>query len=273
MEFLKKYNIDKSSLLSICAKNILDADIMEILNKIQVKELIVPDNIKIIDNVLFEELYYLKKLILNDVIVKINKKSFAKCDLESIKLPENIEIIEEDSFYNCDKLKEIVLPPNLKEIGKGAFYDCEKLQEIILPDKLEYINDSVFAYCADLQKIKLNEEIKEIGEFAFYNCESLKELKFPKALKSIDNYAFAYSGIEKIEISSNIESIPCNSFCYCDLKEIIFEDESYQEKPGLQDFVMRYKDKIKIKDLDEIINDNSKKTKEINSKCMDELEK
>jgi hypothetical protein len=40
-------------------------------------------------------------------------------------------IIEDNTFSDCEKLKEVSFPGGLKKIGKAAFSGCEKLDDTV----------------------------------------------------------------------------------------------------------------------------------------------
>ena len=240
--------INRCYIEKILNDNILDYD-----NTLEwIKKISLPDNIKYIQDNTFSSSILLENISLLS-IEKIGENAFAGCRLlTQIELSEKIKLSLPGIFKECNSLKKINLPLSTTRIPSLTFFNCIRLEEVYMYDNVEYIDKEAFKNCFSLKNINLSNELKYIEARAFSNCTSL----------------------EKIEIPSSIEYIAPSAFGACShLKEIIFEDESYKEKPDLQSFIICYKDKIKIKDLDEIINDNSKKTKEINSKCMDELEK
>ena len=44
--------------------------------------------------------------------------------LASVTLPEGLESIGKNAFYQCYSLASVTLPESLKSIGKGAFSQC-----------------------------------------------------------------------------------------------------------------------------------------------------
>lgn len=58
--------------------------------------------------------------------------------IESISIPEGVEVIEKYAFAHCTNLAEVILPKTLKKIETGAFFHCPKLKKLILPDGVEY---------------------------------------------------------------------------------------------------------------------------------------
>lgn len=52
--------------------------------------------------------------------------------MESVELPQSLERIGADAFFNCNRLQKITIPPNVKTIGKFAFYGCKNLKDITI---------------------------------------------------------------------------------------------------------------------------------------------
>ena len=54
------------------------------------------------------------------------------------------------------------------------------------------------------------------------NCLNLKRVTFPENTKEIEFWMFAFSGIEEITFSENIESVNCPLTCCKNLKSVTF---------------------------------------------------
>lgn len=52
--------------------------------------------------------------------------------LESVQLPDSLEMIGDYAFYNCRNLSDITLSSRLHAIGSDAFMNCHKLHQIFL---------------------------------------------------------------------------------------------------------------------------------------------
>ncbi|MBP3268695.1 MAG: leucine-rich repeat domain-containing protein, partial [Ruminococcus sp.] len=57
----------------------------------------------------------------------------ANYQLESVTLPETVDIIGEGAFMDCGSLSQINIPANLKEVQRGAFVGCVSIPEMTLP--------------------------------------------------------------------------------------------------------------------------------------------
>ena len=109
-------------------------------------------------------------------------------NLETVVLPDSVEIIEDYAFYEA-KVKNIKLSNNLKSIGAYAFFVGD-FDSISLPDSLEEIGESAFAICNNLRSVTIGENVKVIKEGAFSGCDSLEEVIIKSNLTRLEEYAF-----------------------------------------------------------------------------------
>lgn len=62
----------------------------------------------------------------------IGSKAFSNCDwLETLIIPEGIELIGVMSFFACSNLTVVHFPKSLKTISKRAFERCDAIEELI----------------------------------------------------------------------------------------------------------------------------------------------
>ncbi len=129
---------------------------------------------------------------------KCGEKASFTIDADGVLTISGSGLID-DSAFNCDekpeyldKIKSLVVEDGISGIGMYAFYRCRNLESAVLPDS-----------------------VTQIFMHAFYGCSGLKSLNFPQYLTLIDSYAFAYSGLEKIELPSDVVIIADHSFEGC----------------------------------------------------------
>ena len=70
----------------------------------------------------------------------------------------------------------IVIPNTVDNIGDNAFYDCKSLVSIIIPDSVIRIGDWAFCGCTSLSSITIPNSVTSIGDYAFAVCENLKTI-------------------------------------------------------------------------------------------------
>lgn len=112
----------------------------------------------------------IKSAVVTEGCLGIHKATFSECySLESVSLPDSLEIIGEKAFYRAKKLKSVSIPKAVEVIGDGAFYDATSLEIVDVPD---------------------GSNVGSIGKYAFYNCTSLKEINLSRGIKKIGYCAF-----------------------------------------------------------------------------------
>ena len=144
----------------------------------------------------------------------IGAYAFQNCwRLESIDLPDTIEMIHSGAFKDCGRLREILLPDAVDSIGARAFYGCTGLNSISIPAGAQ-IQIEAFAGCTNIKNATLptdalgaipSEKLESvvlnggdhIHERSFMGYKSLREVTIASSVKSIEHMAF--NGCEKLE--------------------------------------------------------------------------
>lgn len=134
------------------------------------------------------------------IVTEISSFSFNGCaGLESIILPNSLEIIGMYAFSGCNSLKQLSIPNNVSTIGSNAFSGCTNLSQAALPSSLKSIENSTFENCRNLRSITIPYGIKHVGSMAFSGCRGLKDISLPNSINSIGTFAF--------QDCSNLDSI------------------------------------------------------------------
>lgn len=198
----------------------------------------------------------------NAVVTSIGVKAFAESNqFESITIPDSIESIGGDAFWECNGLKkvyvssiedwckidfsysdanplsigadlyvdnklvtDVTIPDGVKSIGKYAFYEYSSLKSISFPSSIRSIGESAFYFCNNLEKVEFGHELKSIGNYAFAYT-SLTNITIPDSVTYIGDYAFSCCSFESIVIPDSLTSVNDYAFSYCnDLKTVIIPD-------------------------------------------------
>ncbi len=176
--------------------------------------------------------------------------------LREITLPESLEDLGHETFYDCRALESIVIPALVTDTGScfykcisltsvtlpnsiksvGGFYGCEKLSQINLPESVTYIGDfsysglteitipdavtaigsSTFSNCKSLEKVEFGANVKTIGMSAFSYCTKLSSVTIPASVRDIEGYAFDNSGLSNITIEYGVQRLGRWVFYNCD---------------------------------------------------------
>lgn len=102
-------------------------------------------------------------------------------NLLEINIPDNINVIGESAFAECEYLNKVILPKEVLEIRDNAFNACSSLNSITLPKSLRVIGQGNFQYCENLNTViyeGIIDEFKqiEIGADCFSSCQELSQI-------------------------------------------------------------------------------------------------
>ncbi|MCM1060331.1 MAG: leucine-rich repeat protein [Eubacterium sp.] len=93
---------------------------------------------------------------------------------EIVKIPDNVNVIGREAFYNCKSVKKIIIPDTVFEIGGWAFSKCENLESVNIPIGVTKIDYNTFEDCKSLTTINLPPNLTEIRGNAFYGCDNYR---------------------------------------------------------------------------------------------------
>ena len=65
--------------------------------------------------------------------------------LENVSMSRNVDVIRNDTFYDCDNLTAFVIPEGVHTIEGGAFWSCNKLLEVMILPTVKDIDDTAFS--------------------------------------------------------------------------------------------------------------------------------
>ena len=117
-------------------------------------------------------------------------------------IPSGITSIGDETFYQCESLKNITLPPSVTSIGKGAFWVCRSLETITLPPSVTSIGNNAFYNCSNLQEINIPSSVTSIGDDVFNGCWNLKEINVAESNKF-------YRNIDGVLYTKDLKTIIC----------------------------------------------------------------
>lgn len=147
---------------------------------------------------------------------EIQAYAFRYSQLQTLNLPEGLEIIGEGAFTNNYDLKEISFPQSLKVIEDEAFNQCHDLCSLELPRDMTSIGAHAFENCINLMTIRMPEKLDCLGLCAFWGCSALNTVSLSSGLQNIEDYTFANCiNLEEITISEGVDYIGEHAFENC----------------------------------------------------------
>ncbi len=98
-------------------------------------------------------------------------------EIVSLEIGDEITVIGENAFANCDYLAEVQWGNGIREIGWQSFL-ATALTTVELPDSVTTIHDFAFNWCEKLQEVRLSKNLEVIGLGAFNSCKALQAVYF-----------------------------------------------------------------------------------------------
>ena len=172
----------------------------------------------------FFECVNLKEVILPDNIRQIGSYTFANCkSLQHINL-DNIKLLFDKAFAGT-ALEKITL--TARKIGSWAFAQCKNLREADLSGITDrQINNHLFFECTNLAKISLpKEQIRIFDSNCFYHT-ALEEIVFDAKKVIVRHGAFGLTNLKKVVIGKTCDSIQIHDYAFhqADVEEFVIPE-------------------------------------------------
>lgn len=133
------------------------------------ESVVIPDQMKIIDESAFDGCKNLKKVIFGKNVTTIGNGAFANCAaLETIKLPQNLKNIEEVVFVNTS-LKEVTIPDSVIKIGSSAFDKKVKLKKPAYLKKIKKQSGAIY--------YEARATVKALGKKKDYKASKITKIR------------------------------------------------------------------------------------------------
>ena len=213
--------------------------------------IVLPKNLKHIDNDAFAYIGEAGELVLNDKLEYVGDHGFGetsfRCELNlpstlkhigheafggrdnhftvtgSFRLPNNLEYIGDQPFRGMqfDGVGELIVPDFITEI-KAIFPDFKNGVTVSLHDNLRKIKHIAFYGKRFINKVNIPSKVTHIEESAFSYCVFNAGLTLPASLKELGYSSFMGArGLGDIEIPDGVEAIPGVCFGGTDLNSVV----------------------------------------------------
>lgn len=172
----------------------------------------------------FFECVNLKEVILPDNICQIDSCAFANCkSLQRINL-DKINLLYDEAFFGT-ALEQITL--TAKKIGSWVFAKCKNLKEADLTGITDrQINSYLFFECTNLTKVNLpKNQIRLFNDNCFYHT-ALEEIVFDAKEVTVRRGAFGLTNLKKVVISENCDNILLKDYAFhqAEIEEFVIPD-------------------------------------------------
>ena len=182
------------------------------------KNTIIPNKVRVIGEFAFSKCN-IKEVLIPDSVILIDIGAFQHCNqLKKIVIGRNVKTIARCAFNSCSRLEYAKISSSVKEICRQSFSNCRNLKNITLEDGIIYIDMESFVKCTSIEKVKIPKSVKEIGSEAFRSCINLKEVIIENGVECIGRGAFSgCASLKQIDIPNSVKSIGNNGLganCY-----------------------------------------------------------
>lgn len=207
------------------------------LNGAEVKELVIPDGVKTINNRAFISCQGLRTVTIPKSVTNINYRAFYNCDnLNTVNIEGNGTDIASNAFADCYNLNTLNITGSITSLGEYAFNGCNRLNKVDITDLAAWCKMTVNAYSNPLDyagqlwvngtkitDLVIPNGVTAINGGVFSHFSGLKSVSIPSSVTSIGNGAFQYcSNLESVSIPNSVTSIGYNAFINCSaLKSVV----------------------------------------------------
>ncbi|MCQ2743043.1 MAG: leucine-rich repeat domain-containing protein [Bacilli bacterium] len=126
----------------------------------------------------------------NYTILVLNVDKF-NCEgngsIVSANIGSTVKEIDNNAFFQCEKLESAKMQDSVTSIGKGAFYQCSALSDFEISNSVQTIGSSAFTGCDSLKKAYIPASVESIGTYVYKGCTSLEEIVVDPENKKFDS--------------------------------------------------------------------------------------
>lgn len=151
---------------------------------------------------------------------------FQEAQIESLKLPKNLQTINQQAFYKAKVVNELDIPETVTRIDNNAFHSAN-LQTDQLPTSLEYIGNAAFYACTICKNPVIPSTVTYIGISSFMGQKnSWSEEEIIPAYETVTfdcnlptnviaqgqkiHQIFYNSTVENMIFTENVKELPSN---------------------------------------------------------------
>ncbi|MBQ3886275.1 MAG: leucine-rich repeat protein [Ruminococcus sp.] len=204
-------------------------------------KIIIPENVKLIKKMAFQNCTYLKEVVLPQSLETIEDNVFEGCyALEKADLG-GAKTIGTNVFSGCQSLKEVTFSGDCTSFGnenEHPFMQCPALESIsVSSGDGAYTSKNGVLYDHDMTKLiaypsardeksfDVPQSVKEIGDYAFYNASIIEEVD----LSHVEKIGVASFGgckkLKKAKLSKDLKTVGNDAFFDCkELESLRFYD-------------------------------------------------
>ena len=198
----------------------------------------IPNNVNFIGNNAFLQCYYLSSIVVEEGNTMYDSRNNCNALIESSSntllkgcsttvIPESVDSIADNAFYQCMDLNSIVIPYGVISIGEEAFRFSTSLASIAIPESVTSIGKNAFQYC----------HIKKAACYAsapptLYNNQTFDDDVYESVTLQVPKRSLeAYKNAQGWKRFANIVELNKYHITYTADNEVYATDSLYEEAP------------------------------------------
>ena len=227
---------------------------------------VIGDNVTAIPSGLFNSCVNLKSVSIGSAVKEIGSKAFAATGIETVMIPQKVELIDITSFLGCQSLVSFsvdsantvfsagsggelmnkaktqlfnypcgktatayAIPSGIVTVDEGAFRENKYLRTVTFSSTVSTVGAYAFADMPSLTSITLLSNIKTVSRYAFNSCKKLNSLRM-LGVTSIGDHAFENcDSLTSFSPPSTLRTIGKFAFANCDSLETVTLNSGLQQ--------------------------------------------
>jgi len=145
-------------------------------------EIRIPEGVTFIGHSAFKCCEHLEKIIVSEKMKAVFEKEVFSGTAWLENYQEPAVILNHALIKYNGSARRFVIPENIRVIAENAFEDCNTLEEVIIPEGVEWIGKEAFCH-AGLKRVRIPGSVKFIGKWAF-TCDNLEDVQFDEHLSA-----------------------------------------------------------------------------------------
>lgn len=157
----------------------------------------------------------IESVIVPNCIQTIGQQTFYQCrNLTSVSLTDGLKKIETSAFAGCN-LDGLTLPASLTKVGADAFAENISLTDAVILGKTEF-DSGTFRGCKNLVAVSFKNSIRELPANMFSSCKKLQNVTLPNELRTLGSRFFMGCVLlDKVKLPDTVMTIGSECFEGC----------------------------------------------------------